>query len=316
MINFIHSHKTHKKTLVACVLLFIANLCCAEVPVVDDSENYALLEEQTINSPSSVRNTNNDGSYYEQEQALAHDNDEPQIANNNQSQSAVNYDELKSMKEEIQELRGQIEVLNHELKKLKEQQLTFYKDLDSRISGKTPEKLAENQLNSDTAPSQDPSSEKPIQTSKPLSKPILSLNSTSNNSVSSSPNPADEQISYLKAYEFIKNKQFSQAVSAMQNFITKYPSGAYSANAEYWLGELYLAEKKYPNAISHFDAVLQKYPTSNKYSASLLKLGFALAESGRFIEAKTKLNEVIQKYPDTDTSKLARNKLQEISNNI
>ncbi len=301
------------KALIAFSLLFISNLSFAEVPVVDDSENYALLEEQTINSPSSVQNSNssNNGGYYEHEQALAHETSEQVSANANSG----SYDEIKNLKQEVQELRGQIEVLNHELKKLKEQQLTFYKDLDARITNKQPLKLSENAISDATEPNKDPNTEQPIPAFKSDAKPSVSLNSATNYA-SPNTNPADEQISYLKAYELIKNKQFPEAVNAMQNFVAKYPSGSYSANAEYWLGELYLAEKNYPNAISHFDEVIQKYPTSNKYSASLLKLGYALAESGRYGEAKAKLSEVMQKYPDTSTSELARNKLEEISSSI
>lgn len=301
------------KARIAFILLFVANLSFAEVPVVDDSENYALLEEQTINSPSSVRNSNHNESYYESDQALAHDSNEQASINPN---SIASSDEIRDLKQEVQDLRGQIEVLDHELKKLKEQQLTFYKDLDARISNKQPLKLSDNEIGGAQEPSQDPNTQQPIQ-AKSLDKMSLPLSSTPN-TAAKSPNtsPADEQISYLQAYELIKNKRFSEAVNAMQNFITKYPTGPYSANAEYWLGELYLAEKNYPNAISHFDAVLQKYPTSNKYSASLLKLGYALADAGRYSEAKAKLTEVMQKYPDTNTSMLARNKLQQISSRI
>lgn len=301
------------KARIAFILLFIANLSFAEVPVVDDSENYALLEEQTINSPSSVHNSSNNGGYYEPDQALAHDSNEQASINAN---STVGSNEVKDLKQEVQELRGQVEVLEHELKKLKEQQLTFYKDLDARISNKQPTNLSDNEVGRPAEPSKDPSTEQPIQ-AKSLDKSSLPLSGAGSASYTS-PNtsPADEQISYLQAYELIKNKRFAEAVNAMQNFITKYPTGPYSANAEYWLGELYLAEKNYPNAISHFDAVLQKYPTSNKYSASLLKLGYALADAGRYNEAKAKLNEVMQKYPDTNTSTLARNKLQQISSRI
>lgn len=297
------------KALQAFTLLFLANLSFAEVPVVDDSENYALLEEQTMTSPSSVRNDIK--SFNETEQALAHDNNEQEFSN---SGAPINSDQIKNLTQELQELRGQIEVLNHELKKLKDQQLTFYKDLDARIDNKQNLNLSDNEGVSSLETVKDPSSEEPIQ-AKSLDKAPDSFNKIAS-SAGANTNPADEQISYLQAYELVKNKHFSEAVMAMQNFITKYPTGSYSANAEYWLGELYLAEKNYPNAITHFDAVLHKYPSSNKCSASLLKLGYALADSGRYNEAKDKLQQVMQKYPDTSTATLARNKLQEISSRI
>ncbi len=306
MINF-------NKALLAFTLIISTNLAFAEIPVVDDSENYALLEEQTITVPSSVPSSNNEESFYNHEQALAHDNNDEVAANDSQDA----YEKIKDLRQEVQELRGQIEVLTHELTKLKEQQLAFYKDLDARIQNKPAVNLSENERNKVPEPRRDPTTQHPIQASSSDGNQYVSLNLPIKESHSSSnTSPADEQISYLKAYEFVKNKKFSEALTAMQNFIAKYPNGYYSSNAQYWLGELYLAEKNYLDAISHFDAVLQKHPTSNKYSASLLKLGYALAGSGRYGEAKEKLREVMNKYPDTSTSELARNKLEEISSNI
>jgi tol-pal system protein YbgF len=125
-------------------------------------------------------------------------------------------------------------------------------------------------------------------------------------------NPADEQISYLAAYELVKNKKYDDALSAMQNFVAKYPQGGYTANAHYWLGELYMVKKDYSEAIKHFDIVLEQFPSSSKCSASMLKIGYALAASGKTTDARTKLLEVLKKYPDTSTAELASTKLQSL----
>lgn len=125
-------------------------------------------------------------------------------------------------------------------------------------------------------------------------------------------NPADEQISYLAAYEQVKNKKYDDAINAMQNFVQKYPEGGYTANAEYWLGELYMVKKDYPKAIEHFDVVLTKYPNSSKTAASLLKEGFAYTATGNNQEAKKRFEQVVQNFPDTPTAQLANSKLNAI----
>lgn len=303
-----------KKSILSIAIAIFASLAAAEVPVIDDSENYALLEEQTITAPSSAPKENNTDNFYADEQALAHDSEQSNqnlVINDNLD----THEMIKNLHQEVQELRGQIEVLNHELSKLKEQQLAFYKDLDSRIQNKSGINLSEN--NPPPQPPEkkdDPTAQRPIQANndKRTEYAAMDLQPTTKRS---SPNtsPADEQISYLQAFELVKSKQFPKALTAMRGFIAKYPDGYYTANAQYWLGELYLAEKNYPDAISHFDIVLQRYPSSNKYSASLLKMGYALADTGRYSEAKSKLREVMKRYPDTNTSNLARNKLEEIS---
>ncbi|MDI1352126.1 MAG: tol-pal system protein YbgF, partial [bacterium] len=126
-------------------------------------------------------------------------------------------------------------------------------------------------------------------------------------------NPADEQISYLAAYELVKNKRYDDATKAMQVFVQKYPNGGYTANAEYWLGELYLVKKDYPKSLEHFNIVLEKFPSSSKSAASQLKAGYAYAASGNNQEAKARLQNVIKTYPGTPTAKLARTKLDAIN---
>lgn len=308
-----------KKSIISIAIAIFASVAAAEVPVIDDSENYALLEEQTIAAPSSALQENNNDNFYANEQALAHDNEDVVINENLDA-----HEKVKNLRQEVQELRGQIEVLNHELNKLKEQQLAFYKDLDARIQNKPGIELSDNRQPQQPQPQQqppkntnDPTRQNPIQANndKATEYASMDIQPTTNHS---SPNtsPADEQISYLQAFELVKGKQFPEALTAMRGFIAKYPNGYYTANAQYWLGELYLAEKNYSDAISHFDVVLQQYPSSNKYSASLLKMGYALADTGRYSEAKEKLREVMKRYPDTNTSSLARNKLEEIKSSI
>ncbi|MBY0378010.1 MAG: tol-pal system protein YbgF, partial [Gammaproteobacteria bacterium] len=125
-------------------------------------------------------------------------------------------------------------------------------------------------------------------------------------------NPADEQISYLAAYELVKNKHFDDALTAMQTFITQHPHGGYTANAQYWLGELYLVKHDYPKAIEHFELVLKQFPSSSKAAASTLKIGYALAAAGKDNEARARLQQVLKTYPDTPTAQLATIKLESL----
>ena len=95
-------------------------------------------------------------------------------------------------------------------------------------------------------------------------------------------------------------------------FVQKYPKGGYTANAQYWLGELYLIKKDYTKAREHFDVVLQQFPTSSKSAASMLKVGYVYAATGEKTEAKKFLQQVVRAYPDTPTAQLASAKLRTI----
>ena len=229
-------------------------------------------------------------------------------------------DKLKGLQQELQELRGQLEIQVHNLKTLQEQQLTFYKDIDARLKSAAPAASAATKI----IDSMKPAPKLPIadvtanKTDTSVVKPYHDRQSKAKyefkgSLTAANKNPADEQISYLAAYDLVKNKQFDDALSAMQNFVARYPQGGYTANAHYWLGELYMVKKNFPNAIAHFETVLTRFPSSSKTAACLLKIGYALAASGQEIEARQRLQEVVKNYPDTPTAELAAAKLKSIS---
>ncbi|QEY51965.1 tol-pal system protein YbgF [Legionella longbeachae] len=296
----------------------------SEAPVVDDSENFAIIEGQAQEAPvvgskyddpqiesgqfDLAQNDNYtiDNSQDEDGPALAKD-DHPSDSENNLTDNAKLIDKIQSLQQEIQELRGQLEVQAHDLKLLQQQQVAFYKDLDARLSGNSSSKLASSKPSIDL----DVGSKDKISTpakkndanamvTTPVSAPV------------SRANPADEQISYLAAYELIKNKRYDDAITAMNVFVQKYPKGGYTANAQYWLGELYLVKKDYSKSIEHFNTVLQQFPTSSKSAASMLKVGYAYAEQGNKQEAKKFLQQVVRAYPNTPTAQLASSKLRTI----
>lgn len=305
-----------KHFIAACFSLILPALALAEAPVVDDSDNFAILDEQQsaarprydepeiepaqIDHARSQKYQSDMGSD-DDGPALAHDdgieqNSSPSFSNDNVSLMG----QVQALQKEVQQLRGQLEVQSHELSILKEQQLSFYKDLDSRMSGNSVKSPAAN-----------------ISSNKALTKPTIATKNTTTTAPVAIPaahaNPADEQISYLAAYEFVKNKQYDDALKAMQAFVQKYPQSGFGANAQYWLGELFMVKKDYPHAIAHFDTVLRQFPSSNKSAASLLKTGYAYAASGKNQEAVQKLQQVISKYPGTSTAQLASLKLEALN---
>lgn len=272
----------------------------SEAPVVDDSENFAMLEEQQDALVQAIEHSQPVDLSDEREVALVNETMASDSAS--EHENAILLGKLQNLQQEVQELRGQMEIQAHDLKLLQQQQLAFYKDLDSRLSdSKSDDSNKEVALTIDHKKQSDPiqNPTRSITQSKPGQTPHAT-----------NQNPADEQISYLAAYELIEKKQYDAAISAMQAFVQQYPQSGYSANAQYWLGELFLVQKKYSEAMAHFDTVLQLYPSSSKAAASLLKKGYAFAENGQKEEAKQTLHQVVKQYPDTNSARLARAKLE------
>jgi tol-pal system protein YbgF len=278
--------------LLGSVLVMSCTLGLAYAPVVDDSENFAV----------------NTSSEPDEQQALAHDDQSNSYFSAPKQQASIGdgggqeiaklLNQIQDLKQNVQELRGLIDAQNHTIQTLKNQQLTLYKDLDDRLTSikSTPVKPI----------AAAPKPEKLAEPAALISKPDTI------SSVAPTQNPADEQISYMAAYDFIEKKQFKKAELALQEFVQRYPQSGYAPNAEYWLGELYLQNKNYSSAMAHFENVVNNFPASNKHAASLYKLGVALAANGQANDAKQKYIAVIQQYPDSDTAKLAQTQLNKL----
>jgi tol-pal system protein YbgF len=301
--------KTRSHILAASLICLLPWVSYAYAPVVEESDNFATFDKNQAADDRPLAHDNNQPSRHQQnkydydyadEQPLAHESSHAST-NNNASLIA----QVLSLQKEVQELRGLVEVQAHELKLLKEQQITFYKDLDARLHNTNPAASSQPIITPPPAKAASPTVSHPGE-NKPVSATSAPLEASHSN------NPAEEQIHYLAAYDLVKSKRFNEAITAMQAFVTQYPKGGYTANAYYWLGELYMTQKNYASAITDFDIVLQQFPSSSKAAPSMLKIAYALIAAGKKQEAITHLRQVIKNYPDTNTAQLAEEKLKSL----
>jgi len=288
------------KTLRLTSVLFLSLICTinssyAQPPVVDDSDEYTLsinMHEASEVNPIAKSAEPEEEEVWKNDAPLQ---DQPLVNDSKTEETDIDADslaeQLHNLQTEIQDLRGQIEVQAHDLKMLQQQQLAFYKDLDSRIQKQK----------------QDPSDGVTSTNAVPSTMQTTGIQNKKDG------NPADEQISYLAAYELIKTKQFDEALKAMHQFIKRYPNSGYNANAHYWVGELYLVKNENELALQAFNTVLTQYPKSSKAAASELKAGYALANLGQIDAARSKLRHVITQFPDTKTAQLAQKKLDSMN---
>ena len=124
--------------------------------------------------------------------------------------------------------------------------------------------------------------------------------------------PLKEQAAYQQAFNLLKEGRYDQATKAFTSFLKGYPTGPYSDNAQYWLGESYYVNRQFQPALGEFSKLLQSYPDSAKVSHAKLKLGLIYAETGETERAKKLLEEVVAKYPNTPQARLAQERLQKI----
>lgn len=236
-----------------------------------------------------------------------------QQVNNMQTSDAAT--RVESLQGQVQALRGQIETLTHQLEQLQTQQKTMYNDLDSRLSlastksASAPAPAAIS--NADATESAVPPVKSDAKT-KAANKQANAIDKNSFKPATSQPDVAEEQQIYQTAYNLIKAKKYSDAVSALQGMLKKYPSGQFASNAHYWLGELYGLMGKNDQALTEFSTVVQTYPDSPRVSDAQLKVGLLLASQLKWPDAKAAFKKVINRYPGSASARLASEQLKQI----
>ncbi|WP_317450674.1 tol-pal system protein YbgF [Phytohalomonas tamaricis] len=224
------------------------------------------------------------------------------------SGSLTIFNQLQSQQDAINQLRGQIEELQHQLEEQKQLSQQRYLDLDERISGNSGGgSRSSDSVSGDTA---DASSD-PINAAAMGGGTAAAEGSASNSS--SNPSSGDAQQAYQSAFELVQARQFDQAISALEQFNQDYPNSSLNANAYYWLGELYSAKSQLSDSAQAFQTVIDKYPSSSKVADALYKLGLVKARQGQGSASQTLLNRVIKEYPDSSAATMAQDFLKRTS---
>lgn len=193
---------------------------------------------------------------------------------------------LQDLHEELQTLRGMVEVQQFELQKLKDLQQQQYADLDQRIKTGV----------SATAPA--------AQLGTTVKAPAGVPGAVSD----------AETKQYEAAYVMLTEQKYSAAIPALQAYIQDYPNGQYIASAYYWLGETQTIADDLDDAKKAFQTVIDKYPNSPKVVDASLKLAMVYEDGGQYDKALQLFEDVKQKYPNTPQAKLASERIQQIQN--
>ncbi|MEQ9395701.1 tol-pal system protein YbgF [Haliea sp.] len=211
---------------------------------------------------------------------------------------------VQQLQQEVMRLNGLVEEQAHELRTLKAQSLERYIDLDRRLgllAGGSVESLPEatEQLSA-SAPAAEPAA--------PRSSPIAVA------PPAAEAQPGEAQA-YQAAYALVRSQQFNQAVTAFQQFLQDYPSGRFTPNAHYWLGELYLVTSP-PDpeaARQSFMLLLDMYPQDSKVPDALFKLGRIHYTKGNRERAREFLDRVISEFGSSNSAavKLAQDFISE-----
>ena len=212
---------------------------------------------------------------------------------------------LDQLQGELRQLRGDMEVVNHELSGIKRRQRELYLDMDRRLS--------DLELASVNA---SPRVKSKGQTSQADTQPPLGGNSNKPTVTTTVSNPEpptrQEKDAYRSAFNLLKEGRYDRSIKAFTAFMSSFPGSSYADNAQYWLGEANYVSRKYSAAVSEFGKVIATYPESTKVPDAMLKLGFTHYELKQWAKSREVLSAVVQKYPKSSAAKLADTRLKRI----
>jgi len=223
---------------------------------------------------------------------------------------------LSQLQQEVQQMHGQVELLEHEFTDVKNRQKEIYMDLDRRIGQLQPMPAGAAGLPSPgvaptTVPALAPTpTQAPTPTvvpapSRPSATMAPSPTNPSMNNTQTTGSPLGEQEAYDQSFKLLKAKDFKAAVVSFQSFLASYPQSGLAPNAQYWLSECFYVLRQFDSALPEFQKVVSLYPGNSKVPDAQLKIGYIYYESGQWDQVRTVLTELINQYPNSTAARLA-----------
>lgn len=280
------------------IAIFFSTALFAEVPVIDVNEDKNIsLESPTpyqpapmMEEPSNAVSSNYSPSNLSVEERLS--KIEQQMAYLQQTLSPA---KINSLEQSIQELRGLIEIQGHQIRDL------------SRLPRNTDNELTVLPVSSNLT-----GATKNINSVSQAAEQFSNIASPFPSSTEKTASDKEIQV-YANAFNYIKQKQYSPAISGLQDYLRQYPNGQYAASAHYWLGELNLISGNTKQSTQEFNTIIQTYPNSDKVPDALLKLGNLSFDQGRYDTAKAYWQKLTRNYPNTAAARIADLRLNQLA---
>jgi tol-pal system protein YbgF len=230
---------------------------------------------------------------------------------------------IQRLQEDVQKLRGDLELQGNDINGIKQRQRDLYLDLDRRLQ----------QLETAAAPaapvaSSPPSAAAPVQPGGAAapggSAPMAAMSPAASTAAPlapgmatatappAPPNPEQEQAAYQKAFDLLKGGHYDDAIAAFHAMLSNFPGGKLADNAQYWIGEAHFAARRFSEAADEFSKVINDYPQSPKVPDAMLKLGFSYYELAAWGKARDTLEQLKGRYPQSTAAQLADTRLQKM----
>jgi tol-pal system protein YbgF len=198
--------------------------------------------------------------------------------------------QLERLRQELMQLRGQIEVLGNDVQMAAKRQRDMYVDLDTRMK----------RLEQPAAAAASPA---PPSASAGAAAPATVAAATA------APASDAEGRAYEAAQGQRKIGNYQGAIAGFRNFIAQYPKSPLAHRAQYWIGDSYYNLREFKNAIASQQRLISAYPDSASVPDALLNIASSQLELGDAPGARKTLEKLVARYPTSEAAEKAKRRL-------
>ncbi len=198
---------------------------------------------------------------------------------------------MGEMDENLRDVIGRMDMIEHQIKTLDEKINLLNKDVDVRIKMIEGKPIESSGLGKDTPKKK---FDAPVAKDAPAS--IVGGAITKGNDLPEVKTKTAEQV-YQEGLDAVNAGKYDEAADKFTVFLTKFPDNKLAPNAQYWLGESYYGKKDYAKAAVAFAKGYEKYKDGNKGADNILKLGMSMQMLGKKEEACTAFVNLPKEFP-------------------
>lgn len=206
------------------------------------------------------------------------------------------YNQIQTLKQQVADLRGQLEVLNNKIRVTQKQQKDMYVDLDTRLR-----RLEQAGGAGGTVP--------PTSGTAPASGTGAAAAEADSGAAATVANTAAEKRAYDAAQKLRSRGDYKSAIASFEKFLKDYPGSALAPRAQYWIGDSQFNLHDYAGAIKSQRTLLSAYPDSSSASDALLNLASSQKELGDSVGARATMQDLIKRFPDSTAAGKAKERL-------
>ena len=180
---------------------------------------------------------------------------------------------------QLRTLTGQVEANQFKVRQLEETLTKFKGDAEFRLGAIEGGARPAPQTNADIGASPAPNDAAPVAPTRPEAAV-----------------PTTVEGQWRAAYALVLQKKYSEAETALTDFLSANPKAARASDAQYWLGKSYAADRQHAAAAKAYLDGYQKYPKGTRAPDSLLGLSQALIDLKKPAQACQSLGELEAVY--------------------